>query len=150
MRQVRVFAMMTAVAIAAMTAGIPTAVAQQTPASHAAIRVAVDHYFKGHATGDGSHFAKVFHPDAKLFWIGPDGSVMQRTAADYIKGASGTPALDDAQRTRRIVSIDVTGTAAMVKVELDYPTAKFTDYFSMVERKGEWWIVNKTYHVQRK
>jgi hypothetical protein len=150
MRPVRVFAMMTGVAVAAMTTGISTAAARQAPASHAPIRVAVDHYFKGHSTGDGSHFAKVFHPDAKLFWIGPDGSVMQRTAADYIKGASGKPAGDEAQRKRRIVSIDVTGNTAVVKVELDYPTAKFTDYFSMVEQKGQWWIVNKTYHVQRK
>lgn len=150
MRPIRPFAMLIGMAVAAMTAGISTATAQQAPASHAAIRVAVDHYFKGHATGDGSHFAKVFHPDAKLFWIGPDGSVMQRTAADYIKGASGRPAADEALRKRRIVSIDVTGNTAIVKVELDYPTARFIDYFSMVEQKGEWWIVNKTYHVQRK
>jgi len=124
--------------------------AQQASPKQAAIRAAVEHYFKGHATGDGSHFAKVFHPDAKLFWIGGDGSVMQRTSADYIRGASGRPAADEAQRRRRIVSIDVTGTIATVKVELDYPSAKFTDYFSMVEDKGQWWIVNKTYHVERK
>jgi len=124
--------------------------AQQASPKQAAVRAAVEHYFKGHATGDGSHFAKVFHADAKLFWIGPDGAVMQRTAADYIRGASGRPAADEAQRKRRIVSLDITGSTAMVKVELDYPAAKFTDYFSMVELKGEWWIVNKTYFVERK
>jgi hypothetical protein len=128
----------------------PTMLAQGNSGKDAAVRAAVQHYFQGHATGDGSHFAKVFHPDAKLFWVGPDGSVMQRTSADYIKSASGKPAADEAQRKRRILSIDITGNIAEVKVELDYPTVKFTDYFSMVETKGTWLIVNKTYYADRK
>ena len=114
------------------------------------IRAAIDNYFKGHATGDGSHFAKVFHPDSKLFWVGTDGTLMQRTSADYIKGASGKPAADEAQRKRRIESIDVAGNAAMVKVVLDYPATTFTDYMSMLKINGEWKIVNKTYVSQRK
>ena len=122
----------------------PTLFAQAPSGKEAAIRAAVQHYFQGHATGDGSHFAKVFHPDAKLFWIGADGSLSQRTSADYIKAATGKPAADEAQRKRRIVSIDVTGNIADVKVELDYPTVKFTDYIWMVEREGTWLIVNKT------
>lgn len=132
--------------------GLLTAMlAAQAPAGKdAAVRAAVEHYFKGHATGDGSHFAKVFHPDAKLFWVGADGRVMQRTAADYIKGASGKPASDEALRRRRIVSIDITGNTAMVKVVLDYPATTFTDYFSMVETNGTWLIVNKTYVSARK
>jgi hypothetical protein len=124
--------------------------AQATNPKEKAVRAAVEHYFQGHATGDGSHFAKVFHPDSKLFWIGADGRVMQRTSAEYIKGASGKPAADEAQRKRRIVSIDITGNVAMVKVELDYPATKFIDYFSMVEAEGAWLIVNKTYVAQRK
>lgn len=144
-RTLRAFVLVAAVA---MTATITSA--QSASPQDNAIRTAVNHYFQGHATGDGSHFAKVFHPDAKLYWIGPDGSVMQRTAAEYIKGASGKPAADEAQRKRRIVSIDVTGNIAMVKVELDYPAVKFTDIFSMVQSKGQWWIVNKTYYADRK
>jgi hypothetical protein len=127
-----------------------TTTAQSASPKTDAIRTAVNHYFQGHATGDGSHFAKVFHPDAKLFWVGPDGTVMQRTAAEYIAGASGKPAADEAKRKRRIVSIDIAGNIAMVKVELDYPTVTFTDVFSMVESKGQWWIVNKTYYADRK
>jgi hypothetical protein len=138
------------VLVAAVAMTSVTATAQSASPQTNAIRAAVNHYFQGHATGDGSHFAKVFHPDAKLYWIGTDGSVMQRTAAEYIKGASGRPPADEAQRKRRIVSIDITGNIAMVKVELDYPAVKFTDIFSMVESKGQWWIVNKTYYADRK
>jgi hypothetical protein len=144
-RIVRLTITLAAIAIASVTTNAQSASPQIN-----AIRTAVNHYFQGHATGDGSHFAKVFHPDAKLYWIGPDGTVMQRTSAEYIKGASGKPAADEAQRKRRIVSVDITGNIAMVKVELDYPAVKFTDIFSMVESKGQWWIVNKTYYADRK
>ena len=44
----------------------------------------------------------------------------------------------------------MTGDAAQARIELDYPTVKFTDYFSMVETKGTWLIVNKTYYADRK
>jgi len=123
---------------------------QGTTKDQADIRAAIENYFRGHSTGDGANFAKVFHPDSKLFWVGADGALMQRTSADYIKGASGKPAADEAQRKRRIESIDVAGNAAMVKVVLDYPATTFTDYMSMLKINGEWKIVNKTYVSQRK
>ena len=110
----------------------------------AAVRQAIEHYFRGHATGDGQHFQKVFHPEAKLFWM-RDGKFTQRTSADYIAGASGKPAPDEAQRKRSIESIDITGNAAVVKVLLDYPSARLTDYMSMLKIDGEWKIVNKTF-----
>jgi len=113
-------------------------------AEETAVRQAIEHYFRGHATGDGQHFQKVFHSEAKLFWI-RDGKFSQRTSADYIAGASGKPAADEAQRKRSIESIDITGNAAVVKVLLDYPTARLTDYMSMLKIDGEWKIVNKTF-----
>ena len=47
-------------------------------------------------------------------------------------------------------SIDVTGNAAVVKVVLDYPQTRFTDYMSMLKINGEWKIVNKTFYAQPK
>lgn len=113
-------------------------------AEEAAVRQAIEHYFRGHATGEGQHFQKVFHPEAKLFWV-RDGKFSQRTSAEYIAGASGKPPADEAQRKRKIESVDVTGNAAVVKVLLDYPNARFTDYMSMLKIDGEWKIVNKTF-----
>lgn len=114
-----------------------------------AIREAVSHYLQGHATGDGAHHEMVFHPESKLFWI-RDGQLNQRTSAEYIAGASGKPADDEAERERRIAMIDVTGDAAVVKVELDYPSALITDYFSMLKVDGEWKIINKIFTVAPK
>jgi len=114
-----------------------------------AIREAVSHYLQGHATGDGAHHEMVFHPESKLFWI-RDGKLNQRTSAEYIAGASGKPADDEAERERRIAMVDVTGDAAVVKVELDYPSALITDYFSMLKVDGEWKIINKIFTVAPK
>ena len=114
-----------------------------------AVRAAIDHYFQGHATGDGSHFEQVFHPEAKLFWM-RDSQFNQRTSTAYIAGASGVPPEDEAERKRRITDIDITGDAAVVRVELDYPGALITDYMSMLKVDGRWQIVNKIFHVEPK
>ncbi|NNE35983.1 MAG: nuclear transport factor 2 family protein [Rhodothermales bacterium] len=128
---------------------VSTATAQHEHAAdeEAAIRQAVDHYLQGHATGDGSHFRVVFHPESKLFWM-RNGELNQRTSEAFIGGASGKPAKDEAQRKRRIAMVDVTGSAAVVKVELDYPSAMITDYFAMLKVDGDWKIMNKIFHVE--
>lgn len=110
------------------------------------IREVIGYYFEGHATGVASHFEKAFHSEAKLFWI-RDGQLSQRTSAEYISRARGVPPEDESERKRRIVSIDVSGTAAVVKVELDYPSALIYDYMSMLKVDGSWKIINKTFVV---
>ena len=124
--------------------GAVSALAQDESEEEAAVRAALQHYLLGHATGDGSHYEIVFHPEAKLFWI-RDGALATRTSAEYIAGAGGQPATDEAQRRREITMVDVTGDAAVAKVVLDYPTATFTDYMSLLKIDGEWKIVNKTF-----
>jgi hypothetical protein len=121
------------------------ALAQQS--EEAAVREAIEHYFRGQATGQGEHFRKVFHADAKLFFI-RDGKVTQWTAEEYISRASGKPADDEAQRKRAIDSVDISGNAAFVKLTLDYPKVVFTDYMSMLKVDGRWVIVNKTFHAK--
>lgn len=132
--------------LAALTIAAP-ALAQEK--DEAGARAAVNHYLAGHATGSPDEFRAAFHPKAMLYW-NRDGAFAERTSADYIAGASGKPAPDEAQRRRAIESLDVTGNAAMAKVVLDYPSVKFTDYLSLVKADGEWKIVNKIFNVERK
>jgi hypothetical protein len=115
----------------------------------AGVRAAIEHYFRGHATGQGEHFRKAFHPEAKLFFIG-EGKFSQLTSEEYIARASGRPAADEAQRRRHIESVDIAGNAAIAKVVLDYPQVKFTDYMSLLKVDGEWKIVNKTFYADRR
>jgi Putative lumazine-binding len=115
----------------------------------AAVRAAIEHYFQGHATGDGAHFRKVFHPHSKLFFT-REGQIAQRTSEEYISGAPGKPPADEAQRKRTIDWIDVTGDAAVAKITLTYPAVTFTDYLSLLKTGGEWKIVNKLFYADRK
>ena len=115
----------------------------------AAVRQALEHYFRGHATGQGEHMRKVFHPDSKLFAI-RDGKYWQITSEEYIALAPGKPPADETQRKRTVESVDITGTAAIAKIVLDYPHVKFTDYMSLLKIDGEWKIVNKIFHADPK
>jgi hypothetical protein len=115
----------------------------------AGVRQALNYYLQGHATGDGENHKKAFHPEAKLFWI-RDGQFTQRTSAEYIAGSSGKPAPDERERKRWIESIDISGNAAIAKVILDYPNARFVDYMSLLKIGDEWKIVNKTFVMEPK
>jgi hypothetical protein len=125
------------------------AAAQAQPAAEAGARVPLELYIKGHATGNGDFWRQAFHQDARIEGI-RDGKLVSRTRDEFAAGASGKPAEDEAQRKRRIVSVDVVDDAASAKVELDYPSVKFTDYFTLLKVDGEWKIMSKVYHADRK
>lgn len=119
-------------------------------ADEAGVRAAIEHYILGHATGDPEHYRKAFHPEAELFFV-RDGKLTQWSLDEYIaRAGTGKPAADEARRRRRIASVDVTGTAATAKVELDYPEVRFVDYMALLKLDGEWRIVNKTFDAERR
>ena len=134
-------------AAAVLLAATLSGFANQISTEEAAVREAVNHYLLGHATGDGAHFKVLFHPESKLFFI-RDGQFTQLTSADYIARAAGKPAADEAQRNRWISSVDITGTAAVARIVLDYPSATLTDYLSLLKINGEWKVVNKIFHSE--
>jgi hypothetical protein len=113
-------------------------------ADEAAARVPLEAYLRGHATGDSTAFRRAFWKDAKL-WSVRDGQLASRTADEYIGAASGRPAADEAQRTRRIVSVHITGNAAIAVIELDYPATHFIDYMTLLRVGDEWRIINKSF-----
>jgi hypothetical protein len=115
----------------------------------AAVREALQHYLNGHATSSAEEFRQAFHPRANLYFI-RDGQFTERTSADYIAGAKGGgPAPDEARRKRRIEQVDVTGTAAIATIVLEYPGVTFTDYMSLLKVDGRWQIVAKVFHAER-
>lgn len=121
------------------------AVAAAQSDDEAGIRRAIGYYFAGHATGVADTMARAFHPDAELKFI-RNGAYTRRPLADYLAGFDGTAAADEARRVRRIVSIDIAGTSASAKLELDYPSALITDYMQLLKINGEWKIVHKIFH----
>ena len=124
-------------------------IASGQDAEKEAVRVPLDNYLKGHATGDGEYFKKAFHTEGNLIFI-REGKYTTRSFADYIAGASGKPAADEAKRKRWIESVDVSGNAATAKIILDYPTVRFVDYMSLLKINGEWKILNKSFYAEPK
>ena len=111
--------------------------------------VALDHYLQAHATGQGAHAEAAFFTDARMVWVG-DGEVSERPIQEYIAGFRGQPASDEARRERWVEYVDVAGDAAVAKIVLDYPGARIVDYMTLLRADGEWRIIHKSFHAERK
>jgi hypothetical protein len=134
-------------ALAATLAALAAPLAAQTAADTAEIRAVVDGYFRGQATGDATHFRAIFQPSANLYWI-RDGKYAERPSAEWMAGYDGKPPADEAQRRRRLASLDVTGNVAVTKLVSDYPTAVVTDYLTLLKTETGWKAVAKAFVVQ--
>lgn len=136
-------------AIALADSRTPAAECEPDPdiIEESAVRLALMNYLRGHATGEGSHHERVFNSVATLYWM-RDGTLNERSSEEYIAGAPGTPPADEADRFRYIDWVDVSGSAAVARIVLDYPTAYFVDYMSLLKIEGRWQIVNKIFDVQ--
>lgn len=114
-----------------------------------AARVPLENYIQGHATGNGDFMRKAFHTEAKVMAF-RDGKLTNMTAEEFASRFNGKPAADEAQRKRRIESVEITGNAGVGKIVLDYPTVTFTDYMSLLKVGDEWKIVNKVFYAEPK
>ena len=131
----------------ASLAGAMRASAQQsavTATDSAEVRAVLETYFRGQSTGDGSHMRPIFQPSANLYWI-REGKYAERPSAEWMASYTGKPAAAEAERRRRIASMDITGSAAVAKLVSEYPTAVVTDYMSLLKTDGQWRIVNKIF-----
>jgi hypothetical protein len=135
--------------IAILGLGLAATVAPAQQTEEAQVRAAVQNYLNAHATGDGKHLVGVFNPRGHMYWSNAD-TLAARAFPDYITAFRGQPAPDEAQRKREIKFVDVTGRAAIAKVELDYPTGRITDYLSLVKLNGAWHVINKTFYSEPK
>jgi hypothetical protein len=128
---------------------LPSIGAAQSAADSAAVRVPLEAYLRGHATGDSTAFRRAFWKEARL-WSVANGQLATRTADEYIAAASGRPAADEAQRKRRIVRVEIAGNAAIATIELDYPAVRFVDYMTLLKVGDQWRIINKSFYADRR
>jgi len=135
----------TLIALALILAGSTTLA--QTPIAEdvAGVNAALQHYLNGHATGDPEEFRKAFHPDARMTFV-RDGKLVITPISEYIARAPGKPAADEAQRKRRITHTEITGNAAIGRIELDYPSAFLVDYMTLLKDNGRWVIIAKSFN----
>lgn len=111
------------------------------------VRTALQHYLKGHATGDASHMRLAFLATAHIEGI-RGGKFVSATLDQYCAGFSGKPLPDEAAWRRTIDTIDLRGTAAMARITLTNGTVTTTDYFVLLKVDGDWKIANKVWTRQ--
>lgn len=111
----------------------------------AAVRAVVEQYFHGIIAYDEEALRKAFHPDAAVIGLNKEGETESVPFDDWVVYTRG-PAPDATGRNNTIVSVDITGTAAVVKTDLNWPRVRYIDYLSLMKSNGEWRIVNKIFH----
>ncbi len=109
------------------------------------IEKTVQFYIDGAKSGKGDGMKPAFHTDATIFgYIGDDlfaGPIQKLFDWNDENGAAtGLEA--------RIANIDIVGTVATVRLELDNWTGhKFTDLFTLLKVDGDWKIMNKVFYL---
>ena len=114
------------------------------PSEEAAVRAAINQYFKGHATGSPDEMRRAFLPTAHIEG-NREGKFVSWTAEEYSSRFQGKPAADEASRKRTIDAVNVSGTAAMARATLVHGKTTFVDYFVLLKVDGAWKIANKVY-----
>jgi hypothetical protein len=137
MRASRLSALVALLALSAVTG----AAVHENP-DEAAVRATIQHYFDG-----GMEVRKAFHPSARMTFVADTGftlvpieTYLQRVE----EGARRNPA-SRGWAEQRIADIDITGDAAVAKLELAGPQSSVTDYMTLLRIDGRWLIVNKSF-----
>ena len=119
--------------------------APTTVVEYDAITKTLQHYLDGAKSGRGADMKPAFHSDATVFgYVGPDlfaGPVQGL----YDWNDQNGPATEI---QIRIASIEITGTIATARLEMDNWTGhRFTDLFVLLKVDGEWKIMSKVFHL---
>ncbi len=101
-------------------------------------------YIDGAKSGKGNDMKPAFHTDATIFGYAGDelfAGPIQRLF-DWNDDNGPAPELE-----ARIANIDIEGTIATVRLELDnWIGHKYTDLFTLLKVDGTWKIMNKVFH----
>jgi Putative lumazine-binding len=106
-----------------------------------AITTVVNNYLEGGTNGEVDRFKSAFFPDAVQRSIGKTGVTGMTVEALASKIKAGTKM----ERTTKIVSWSIAGTAATAITETEYPTSKIVDMLNLLKLNGEWKIVSRVY-----
>ena len=112
---------------------------------HEAIAKTIEHYIDGARSGKGDDMKPAFHEDATIFGYAGDDLFAGPIQLLFDWNDANGPA---SELEARIASIDLAGTVATLRLELDNWTgARFTDLFTLLKVDGDWKIINKVFHV---
>ena len=91
-----------------------------------------------------------FHPKAMITGYLPDG-LQQMSVTDFasfVVGQQPSPKAQGVPARLDILSLEVAGHTAVVRVRDDYLDMTFLDTLSLLKTDDEWQIYNKLFHVE--
>ena len=108
-----------------------------------AIAEVVQHYLDGAVSGKSHEMRPAFHADATM--LGYEGTELLTGPVqglfEWVDEMGPAPDI-----TSRITSIDVSGTVATVRIEIDrWHGDRYTDLFTLLKVDGEWKIKHTGY-----
>ncbi len=115
-----------------------------------AINTCVEHYYESLRTSDPEGVRAVFHENARITGYLPDG-LHQMTVeefAGFVAAQQPSPEANGEPRMLEILSCDIAGHTASVRLRESYLGMTFLDTFSMLQVDGAWTIYNKLFHVE--
>jgi hypothetical protein len=108
----------------------------------------IQYYFDGMYYRDLARLRQAFHPHAYLFGYRQE-QCLHLSVDEWFKMVEARPMPTDSGEPydMRIISTDVTGAVATVKVADLYQGLRFTDYLTLLKTGDTWVIVNKAFHI---
>lgn len=149
------FTLVFAAPLAAQSGGVnvtaPPPIAPLDSATEdAAIRRVIQDYFDGIVKYDTIALKRAFHPQAVITASFPNGEY-RRGFAEWSRFVErGAPPANPQEYVNVIEQVERTGTAAVVRTRLTWPQVIYVDYLSLLRVDGQWKIVDKIWHQQRR
>lgn len=114
------------------------------------IEQGVQLYFDSMYESDPDKVRKAFHPNAMITGY-LDNGLAEMTVdqfAKFVESQQPSPKDNEEEVLLEIVSMDIAGSTASVRVRDGYIGHVFLDTLSFLEINGEWKIYNKLFHVE--
>lgn len=111
-------------------------------ADEAEVRSAAQAYLDGLLHGDIATLESAFHPETR-FQGSVGGAFVDMTFEDWAESRRGKRMRPVEEYRHSIEDVLISGDAAMVRTDVDWPDTYFVDYLSLLRIGGEWKIVNK-------
>lgn len=112
-----------------------------------AIKTVCNYYLDGGTNGDSVMFSKAFSHTGQMQYMRNDTLVVV-SLKDFMARMPHT--LKKTNRTTKIESVEVYGSAAVAKLTIEYPTFFFHDIMSLLKTKEGWKIVGKIFYREMK
>ena len=110
----------------------------------------IETYYRSLRESDSTGIHSVFHPSARITGYLPDGlhEMTVEAFADFVAAQQPSPAATGEPEQFEILSCDVAGETAGVRLRESYLGMVFLDTFGLLRVDGVWTIYSKLFHVE--